>query len=320
MAAYYNDNDPLVCAWLRELIKAGLIAPGEVDERSIKDVHADDLKGFTQHHFFAGIGGWSYALRLAGWSDDRPVWTGSCPCQPFSGAGKGLGEKDPRHLWPDWFRLIGECGPTVIFGEQVAHPRGRKWLSGVRASLEILGYAVGAADLCAAGVASPQIRQRLWWVGISNGAGSQPGEQAASIARHGSTSIPASGAGRLSNTRRNRRQQSAESIRRGKSEPARIDEIGGLRNPAKQGRRSAREPGEAVPQPETVERLARSGDAGFWDDFDLLPFRDGKARRVEPGTFPLAHGVPARVGRLRGYGNAINPQTAAQFIRAVSLI
>jgi DNA (cytosine-5)-methyltransferase 1 len=56
---------------------------------------------------------------------------------------------------------------------------------------------------------------------------------------------------------------------------------------------------------------------GFWDAFDLLPCLDGKARRVEPGTFPLAHGVPARVGKLRAYGNAICPQTAALWIRAV---
>jgi DNA (cytosine-5)-methyltransferase 1 len=55
---------------------------------------------------------------------------------------------------------------------------------------------------------------------------------------------------------------------------------------------------------------------GSWSDFDLLPFLDGKARRVESGTFPLAHGVPARVVRLCGYGNAIVPQAASAFIEA----
>ena len=74
---FYNDNDPKACEWLRSLIKAGLIPPGEVDERSITEVRADELRDFTQCHFFAGIGGWSYALQLAGWPDDRPVWTGS---------------------------------------------------------------------------------------------------------------------------------------------------------------------------------------------------------------------------------------------------
>ena len=78
----------------------GLIAFGDVDERDIRNVEVVDLEGYTQCHFFAGIGGWSVALRLAGWPDDRPVWTGSPPCQPYSTAGKGLGQKDERHLAP----------------------------------------------------------------------------------------------------------------------------------------------------------------------------------------------------------------------------
>ena len=288
MAVYYNDNDPKVCAWLRELIKAGLVADGEVDERSIKEICADDLKGFTQHHFFAGIGGWSYALRLAGWPDDRPVWTGSCPCQPWSPAGKKLAEKDPRHLWPDWFRLIDQCRPTAIFGEQTYSPSARRWLSGVRSDLETLGYAVGAADLCAAGVGSPQIRQRLWWVSyasINQDRPRSPGSGAQS-------QIPTGG----------------------------HDSPGGTPNTPSMGRRSTREPSETVSKSKAVERLTRPGDVGFWDAFDILPFQDGKARRVEAGTFPLAHGVPARVLRLRGYGNTINPQTAATFIRAAQIL
>ena len=117
--AYYNENDAFAAQWLRNLIAARLIADGEVDERSITEVRPDDLKGFTQAHFFAGIGGWPYAMRLAGWPDDKPAWTGSCPCQPFSAAGKRSGVADERHLWPAWFHLIGECRPPIIFGEQV---------------------------------------------------------------------------------------------------------------------------------------------------------------------------------------------------------
>ncbi|WP_429497311.1 DNA cytosine methyltransferase [Robbsia andropogonis] len=112
-AAYYNEIDPYAAAWLRNLIEAGHIAPGMVDERSIEDVRPDDVRGFTQCHFFAGIGVWSYALRRAGWPDDRPVWTGSCPCQPFSAAGKGSGFADERHLWPAFHHLIRECRPAL---------------------------------------------------------------------------------------------------------------------------------------------------------------------------------------------------------------
>jgi DNA (cytosine-5)-methyltransferase 1 len=176
---YYNEFDPKTAAWLRELIKAGAIPDGHVDERSIVDVQPGDLKGYTQCHFFAGIGGWSYALQLAGWPSDRPVWSGSCPCQPFSVAGKGLGTEDERHLWPVFAELIRQCQPPTVFGEQVASKAGRNWLAGVFADLEAMEYSRAGADLCAAGVGAPHIRQRLWWVANSkrgvwkNGEGSR---------------------------------------------------------------------------------------------------------------------------------------------------
>lgn len=169
--AYYNEFDPFAAQWLSNLISAGHIAPGDVDERSIVEVKADDLAGYNQCHFFAGIGGWSLALRLAGWPDDRPVWTGSCPCQPFSIAGRRAGEKDARHLWPEMFRLIRERDPATVFGEQVASADGCGWLTGVFTDLESVGYRVAGADLCAAGVGAPHIRQRLFWVADSTEAG-----------------------------------------------------------------------------------------------------------------------------------------------------
>ena len=64
MNAYYNEHDAFAAAWLRGLIGAGLIAPGFVDERDIRDVQPDDLRGYDRCHFFAGIGGWDYALQL----------------------------------------------------------------------------------------------------------------------------------------------------------------------------------------------------------------------------------------------------------------
>ena len=161
---YYNENDTQLVAWLRNLIEAGLLPEGDVDDRSITDVRGSDLKGYTQCHFFAGIGGWPLALALAGWPTTRPVWTGSCPCQPFSNAGKQGGTNDPRHLFPEFRRLIAECNPPTIIGEQVASKSGRAWLAGVRGDLQTLGYGVGAADICGASIGSPHIRQRLYWV------------------------------------------------------------------------------------------------------------------------------------------------------------
>lgn len=164
MAAYYNEFDPFAADWLENLIKEGLIPNGVVDRRSIADLSPEDLVGFTQQHFFAGIGGWPLALRLAGWPDDRPIGTGSCPCQPFSAAGKQKAQSDERHLWPIMFNLVKQSGIDVWAGEQVASAIRHGWLDGICADLEGAGYACGAVVLGAHSAGAPHLRQRLYWV------------------------------------------------------------------------------------------------------------------------------------------------------------
>ena len=283
-AAYYNEIEPFAADVLERLISAGLIAPGYVDRRSIEDVRPDDLLGFTQCHFFAGVGVWSYALRRAGWPDDRRVWTGSCPCQPFSTAGKGSGFADERHLWPHFHYLIQQCRPPVVFGEQVASKDGLAWLDLVHADLEAASYTVGAADMCAAGVGAPHIRQRLYWVANANGW----------------------------NTSAEREQRSGQ--QRQQSQDGGVGGVAdsGRAGPPEQFRRRVEPEGPAA-----HGGLDGPGPTnGHWRDADWIFCRDGKWRPVEPGTFPLAHGAPSRVGRLRGYGNAIVAQVAQTFVEA----
>jgi len=172
VSTYYNEHEPYAAAWLRNLIGAGLIAPGDVDERDICEVRATDLDGYIQCHFFAGIGGWSYALRLAGWPDDRPVWTGSCPCQPFSVAGRKKGFDDPRHLWPVWRGLIAERHPATVFGEQVADAS--DWIALVHGDLEAMDYAVGCLPIEAACADADHLRDRYWFVADSQCAERRP--------------------------------------------------------------------------------------------------------------------------------------------------
>lgn len=355
MTAYYNEIDPKAAAWLRELIAQNLVAPGEVDERDIQDITPADLRGFTQCHFFAGIGVWSYALRRAGWSDDRPVWTGSCPCQPFSAAGKGGGFDDERHLWPAFHWLIEQCAPGVVFGEQVASKDGLGWLDLVQADLEGSGYASGAVDLCAAGVGAPHIRQRLWWFGERlehapgdgrvewraepSGRGAASGRSAIGLAdsdmqrkrsagdETGSRDL--AGAGEIVGLadcteqgrepwRRDRR--SGDGGGPARHELGRLRDAGGMADSVGYGRREGRDRDysrDERAQLDTSRGDDRPGPTnGVWGDADWLHCRDLKWRPVEPGTFPLAHGAPARVGRLRGYGNAINAEAAAAFIQS----
>lgn len=184
---YYNEFDAKTAAWLRSLILAGLIPNGVVDERSITEVQPPDLVGYVQHHFFAGIGGWSLALRLAGWPADRRVWTGSCPCQPFSVAGKQRGVTDSRHLWPVWYNLLVQYNaisnqePVPVFGEQVSSKPtigdGREskgdsaWIDGVFDDLERASYSCWAVDIPSASVGKNHRRQRLFWFANTTGDG-----------------------------------------------------------------------------------------------------------------------------------------------------
>src|ERR1044072_2132716 len=219
MAAYFNEIDPYAAAWLRNLIAAGHIADGEVDERSIEDVRPDDLRGFTQCHFFAGLGGWPLAFRLAGWPDDRPVWSGCAPCQPFSAAGAGLGFADERPLWPLWHWLITQCRPSEIFGEQVASKDVEPWLDLVFTDLEAAGYACGADPFPSASVGAPHIRDRAYFVAAADYARSQ-GRRGVSQRRGERTSRSSSLAGRLADT--HGRQRDGIAVIRG-AEPNRQD-------------------------------------------------------------------------------------------------
>ena len=160
---YYNEIDDYAATWVENLIHAKLVPPGKVDRRSIVDVQPDDLVGFTQCHFFCGIAGWPQALKLAQWPEDREVWTGSPPCQPFSQAGKQLAHADDRHLWPHLFRLLRARRPAAFFGEQVAAAIGLDWLDRVFDDLEGIGYACRPFVLPACAVNAPHRRDRLYF-------------------------------------------------------------------------------------------------------------------------------------------------------------
>ena len=316
MSAYYNEFDKNAATWLRELIKDGIIADGDVDERDIRDVLPGDLRGYTQCHFFAGIGGWSAALRLAGWPDDKPVWTGSAPCQPFSAAGRSLGFADERHLWPAFHYLIEQCRPQVIFGEQVDAAIRHGWIDLVQDDLEGIGYTVEAVGLPAACIGKAHIRQRLWFV-----------------------------ADRVPDTSSEQCNRIDALLRKKQVDPSETDWCGDVGELADAERArlegldgngcDRNEPGRINPY---TFGSTTEGSISLW-----LPCTDGKYRPVEPAPECLADGLSDSLGlvrdadtgqaffhpliekgkainrtiRLKGYGNAIVPQVAAEIIMAV---
>ena len=281
MKVYYNEIDDYCIEALKQLMMDGVIPKGDIDERSIEDVLPSDLDGYDQCHFFAGIGVWAYVTK-----DHGKLWTGSCPCQPFSQAGKRKGFADKRHLWPAFHWLIEQCRPHLVLGEQVGSKAALPWIDLVFDDLEGAGYSVWAKNFPAASVGAAHIRQRIYWCGVDN-------SFFQGLERH----------------RANREEKRWKNQDRSIAEAGVL--VGGVSNTDIERRESWRWDNASMGYGKT------SSTSGFWSDIEWLPYKDGKWRPTKPGLCPLAHGFTGRIPLLSALGNTIVAQQAKIFTETI---
>lgn len=204
------------------------------------------------------------------------VICGGYPCQPFSVAGRQRGQEDERHLWPEMLRLIRECKPRWVISENVSGHI-KLGLDEVLASLEAEGYTTWSFIIPACAVNAPHKRDRVWIVAHAD---SDDG-------RHGSGSKSQEREARVEHGRGGKRQL----IRQPDEDVA---DTHGARS---QGRLSGRQ---------KAQRESELGHVGRSSSTYRQPTEDWWA--VEPAVGRVAHGIPRRVDRIRGLGNAVVPQ------------
>jgi DNA (cytosine-5)-methyltransferase 1 len=334
MKVYYNEFEKETASWIRNLSEAGVIPQGVIDERSIRDVLPADVMGYDQCHFFAGVAGWPLALKLAGWPEGEPIWSASCPCQPYSAAGKQRAQNDERHLWPTFFELVKNIKPARIVGEQVDGAIRFGWLDGIQSDLEKEGYEFGAAVLPACSVDTPHRRYRIFWcASLDVAKGQRCGEAGRRFngqekrigsGREADGLAEPKGCGRCERITGNQISQKCtpscgekEQLQGGwRNDYWHGGEIDQLAEPeyprwAETGSGHEVNPGSEFEQGRDIgsmddteieggrQREQRRNKKLGRPSEEFIYCRDGKYRRIEPSILPLAHGIPRDMGRVR---------------------
>ena len=263
---------------------------------------------------------------------DCDILTAGYPCQPFSAAGKQRGEEDDRHIWPEIFTIVKAKLPRWCVFENV-YGHIRLGLDQVLSDLEGQGYACQAFVVPACAVDAPHRRDRVWIVAHTVSTGSEAfntdrlgdGDQSRRNGFQFKSKSGESESRDVGHAQDDRRDRRATQVRRegapdqsDKSRPGVRGEPSGSssdvadsNNQGSQGRISGRQ---------DSGRQGEHGHVGCGSPTHRQSTEDWWA--VEPPVGRVAHGIPRRVDRLKGLGNAIVPQIAQRIgetIKAIDL-
>jgi DNA (cytosine-5)-methyltransferase 1 len=237
--------------------------------------------------------------------DQVDIITGGYPCQPFSVAGRKKGEQDPRHVWPEMFRLIKELRPTWVIGENVGGHI-KLGLDSVLENLESEGYSARTFSISASSIGANHQRERVWIVANSGRSvgGKQSPRNSKSIGcwsfetPEWSTDTDqiarsSEGAEIMADSDKMQRQ-----LLRGQQSEQREETFEGTSNGSGTSNDFSDSDSSRLEEQWrsfTTKEENQASQCGRWWD-------------IEPDVGRVAHGVPKRVDRLKCLGNSVVPQ------------
>lgn len=252
------------------------------------------------------------------WRGQVDIITAGLPCQPYSVAGQQKGDQDERYIWPEFFRIVSEVQPSLVFLENV--PGLLAWFRPIGEELSGMGYEFEAGLFSAAEVGASHKRQRLFILAHSterNGKERKPWSSNQQGSEGGVPGEPRGGHRFMGNPHQQGPQgRGLQGGERGGEWPTWPPGPSDTEGWASILQRYP-ELAPAVADSDSSQRALR-GEVGRVGRKEPVARDKRRQEEVEPLVRGMAHGLPNRVDRLRACGNAVVPATVARAFHALS--
>jgi len=242
--------------------------------------------------------------------DSIDIITGGYPCQPFSVAGRKKGEEDPRHLWPEYFRLVKELRPTWVIGENVSGHI-KLGLDTVISDLESEDYAVRPFSISASSIGANHQRERVWIVANSR----RPRGPWSELREENENET------RKENANQFKRSSSTSEINVANADSERLEKWESIRKNFEQKQSTSIRTGSKNADVANAKRIGQQRQGQSFRSSSAEKNSDGQTGwsydggqgaegwwESEPDVGRVAHGIPKRVDRLKSLGNSLVPQ------------